>query len=93
VVSVTDPSGRIFRFSRQEPLLFYQVAPQFVLTGKITLNGNAVFTVCVCVCDKRRYIWPVDDTHHPYAGYHHLMIRNLNYLNNLTTLRVGAGPF
>jgi hypothetical protein len=28
VVSVTDPSGRISRFSRQEPLLFYQVAPQ-----------------------------------------------------------------
>jgi hypothetical protein len=24
--------GRISRFSRQEPLLFYQVAPQFVLT-------------------------------------------------------------
>jgi hypothetical protein len=32
VVGVTDPSGRISRFSRQEPLLFYQVAPQFVLT-------------------------------------------------------------
>jgi hypothetical protein len=32
VVSVTDPYGRISRFSRQEPLLFYQVAPQFVLT-------------------------------------------------------------
>jgi hypothetical protein len=32
VVSVTDPPGRIFRFSRQKPLLFYQVAPQFVLT-------------------------------------------------------------
>jgi hypothetical protein len=32
VVSVTDPSGRISRFSRQEPLLFYQVASQFVLT-------------------------------------------------------------
>jgi hypothetical protein len=32
VVSVTDPSGRISGFSRQEPLLFYQVAPQFVLT-------------------------------------------------------------
>jgi hypothetical protein len=31
VVSVTDPSGRISRFSREEPLLFYQVAPQFVL--------------------------------------------------------------
>jgi hypothetical protein len=28
VVRVTDPSGRISRFSRQEPLLFYQVAPQ-----------------------------------------------------------------
>jgi hypothetical protein len=32
VVSVTDPSGRISRFSRREPLLFYLVAPQFVLT-------------------------------------------------------------
>jgi hypothetical protein len=32
VVRVTDPSGRISRFSRQEPLLFYQVAPQFLLT-------------------------------------------------------------
>jgi hypothetical protein len=32
VVSVTDTSGRISRFSRQKPLLFYQVAPQFVLT-------------------------------------------------------------
>jgi hypothetical protein len=32
VVSVTNPSGRISRISRQEPLLFYQVAPQFVLT-------------------------------------------------------------
>jgi hypothetical protein len=32
VVSMTDPSGRISRFSRQEPLLFYQAAPQFVLT-------------------------------------------------------------
>jgi hypothetical protein len=27
VVGVTDPSGRVSRFSRQEPLLFYQVAP------------------------------------------------------------------
>jgi hypothetical protein len=27
-----DPSGSISRFPRQEPLLFYQVAPQFVLT-------------------------------------------------------------
>jgi hypothetical protein len=26
---MTDPSGRISRFSRQEPLLFYQVVPQF----------------------------------------------------------------
>jgi hypothetical protein len=34
VVSVTDPSGRISRFSRQEPLLSYQVAPQFVLTRR-----------------------------------------------------------
>jgi hypothetical protein len=32
VVSVTDPSGRISRFSRQEALLFYQVAPPVVLT-------------------------------------------------------------
>jgi hypothetical protein len=32
MVSVTDPSGRISRFSRQEPLLLYQVAPQLVLT-------------------------------------------------------------
>jgi hypothetical protein len=32
VVSVTDPSGLISRFSRQEPRLFYQVALQFVLT-------------------------------------------------------------
>jgi hypothetical protein len=32
VVSVTDSSGCISRFSRQESLLFYQVAPQFVLT-------------------------------------------------------------
>jgi hypothetical protein len=32
VVSVTDPSCRISRFSRQEPLLFYQVVPQCVLT-------------------------------------------------------------
>jgi hypothetical protein len=31
VVSVTDPSGRISRFSRQEPLLFYQVAPPLEL--------------------------------------------------------------
>jgi hypothetical protein len=28
VVSVTDPYGPYSRFSRQEPLLFYQVAPQ-----------------------------------------------------------------
>jgi hypothetical protein len=35
VVNVTDPSG-ISRFSRQEPLLFYQVAPQFVLTRLAT---------------------------------------------------------
>jgi hypothetical protein len=32
VVRVTDPYERISRFSRQEPLLFFQVAPQFVLT-------------------------------------------------------------
>jgi hypothetical protein len=32
VVSVTDPYGPYSRFSRQEPLLFYEVAPQFVLT-------------------------------------------------------------
>jgi hypothetical protein len=30
---VTDPSGRISRFSRQEPLLFYQVAPQLYSWG------------------------------------------------------------
>jgi hypothetical protein len=35
VVSVTDPSGRISRFSRREPLLFYQVAPQFLLVPGI----------------------------------------------------------
>jgi hypothetical protein len=33
VVSVTDPNGRISRFSRQEPLLFYQVAPQLYSRG------------------------------------------------------------
>jgi hypothetical protein len=33
VVSVTDPSGRISQFSRQEPLLFYQVAPQLYSRG------------------------------------------------------------
>jgi hypothetical protein len=32
VVSVPDPYGRILDFFRQEPLLFYQVATQFVLT-------------------------------------------------------------
>jgi hypothetical protein len=33
VVSVTDPYGRIQRFYRQEPLLFYQVAPQLYSRG------------------------------------------------------------
>jgi hypothetical protein len=33
VVSVTDPYGRILGFSRQEPLLFYQVAPQLYSQG------------------------------------------------------------
>jgi hypothetical protein len=32
-VSVTDPYGRILEFSRQEPLLFYQVAPQLYSRG------------------------------------------------------------
>jgi hypothetical protein len=32
IQGATDPSGRISRFFRQEPLLFYQVAPQLVLT-------------------------------------------------------------
>jgi hypothetical protein len=32
LVSVTDPYGRI-QFSRQEPLLFYQVAPQLYSRG------------------------------------------------------------
>jgi hypothetical protein len=40
VVSVTDPYGRILGFSRQEPLLFYQVAPQLfvhgIVKGKVT---------------------------------------------------------
>jgi hypothetical protein len=33
VVSVTDPYGRILEFSGQEPLLFYQVAPQLYSRG------------------------------------------------------------
>jgi hypothetical protein len=33
VASVADPSGRISRFSRQEPLLFYQVASQLYSRG------------------------------------------------------------
>jgi hypothetical protein len=33
LVSVTDPSGHISRFSRQGPLLFYQVAPQLYSRG------------------------------------------------------------
>jgi hypothetical protein len=33
VVIVTDSYGRIIRFSRQEPLLFYQVAPQLYSRG------------------------------------------------------------
>jgi hypothetical protein len=33
VVSMTDPYGRISRFSRPEPLLFYQVAPQLYSRG------------------------------------------------------------
>jgi hypothetical protein len=33
VVSVTDPYGRILGFSRQELLLFYQVAPQLYSRG------------------------------------------------------------
>jgi hypothetical protein len=33
VVSVTVPYGRILGFSRQEPLLFYQVAPQLYSRG------------------------------------------------------------
>jgi hypothetical protein len=40
VVSVTDPSGRISRFSRQEPLLFYQVAPQLYSRGSVHLVPN-----------------------------------------------------
>jgi hypothetical protein len=38
VVSVTDPYGHIFRFSRQEPLLFYQVAPQLYSRGWLEQN-------------------------------------------------------
>jgi hypothetical protein len=33
VVNVTDPYGSILGFSRQEPLLFYQVAPQLYSRG------------------------------------------------------------
>jgi hypothetical protein len=33
VVSVTDPYGRILGFSRQDPLLFYQIAPQLYSRG------------------------------------------------------------
>jgi hypothetical protein len=33
VVRVTDPYGRILGFLRQEPLLFYQVAPQLYSLG------------------------------------------------------------
>jgi hypothetical protein len=33
MVSVTDPTGRILGFSRQEPLLFYQAAPQLYSQG------------------------------------------------------------
>jgi hypothetical protein len=40
VVSVTDPSGRISRFSRQEPPLFNQVAPQFVFTRLRHIFGH-----------------------------------------------------
>jgi hypothetical protein len=35
VVSVTDPYGRIPGFSRQEPLLFYQEAPQLYSRGLV----------------------------------------------------------
>jgi hypothetical protein len=35
VVNVTDPYGRILRFSRHESLLFYQVAPQLYSRGRV----------------------------------------------------------
>jgi hypothetical protein len=35
MVSVMDPYGRILGFSRQEPLLFYQVAPQLYSRGSV----------------------------------------------------------
>jgi hypothetical protein len=55
VVSVTEPSGRISRFSRQEPLLFYRVAPQFErydIRGKYHPYHRAGERALGCVLDN-----------------------------------------
>jgi hypothetical protein len=58
VVSVTDPHGSNLCFFRQEPLLFYQVAPQLYSRGfseyiliytEVNLHSGNFFSVYSCV--------------------------------------------
>jgi hypothetical protein len=46
LVSVTDPYGRTLDFSRQEPLLFYQVAPQLYSRGWVDPVPDPLFFFC-----------------------------------------------
>jgi hypothetical protein len=46
-VSVTDSYGRILGFSRQDPLLFYQVAPQLHSRGWVDPVPDSLFFLVV----------------------------------------------
>jgi hypothetical protein len=73
---VTDPSGRISRFSRQEPLLFYQVAPQFVLTRLSAPRSRPTTFFLVVpgiepgplICSQE--LWPLDHRGGHYYYYY-----------------------
>jgi hypothetical protein len=66
VVNAMNPHGRYFRFSRPEPLLFFQVAPQLSSRGwlgpvpdplrKSGSAGNRTRDLCIC----SQELWPLE---------------------------------
>jgi hypothetical protein len=69
VVSVTDSYGRISRFSRQEPLLFYQVAPQ--LYWRVCVDPVPDPLPGLRICSQE--LWPLDHRGGLYEIYTHII--------------------
>jgi hypothetical protein len=58
VVRATNPHGRYFRFSRREPLLSFQVAPQLFSWGWVDPVSDRNRTRDLIICIQE--LWPLD---------------------------------